>query len=196
MGTKSTIKPETKTVGIGSQILKELGLTEIKLLATPVKYPSLSGFDLEVIGFEQWVKRVFHFQKIKWVDKKITMVASKWTELVQELVKSGIAHLEMLGITNQNCLCSRSMGVSACNSERISSCRWCYCLWSSNQRRDNCWADIWIVAQGLMQIGIDHFVIAFRLIATENLQQAKDRVSPSKLNKGREIAQSLVEMLG
>ena len=53
MGTKSTIKPETKTVGIGSQILKELGLTEIKLLATPVKYPSLSGFDLEVIGFEQ-----------------------------------------------------------------------------------------------------------------------------------------------
>jgi 3,4-dihydroxy 2-butanone 4-phosphate synthase/GTP cyclohydrolase II len=53
MGTKSSIKPETKTVGIGSQILKELGLTEIKLLATPVKYPSLSGYDLEVIGFEQ-----------------------------------------------------------------------------------------------------------------------------------------------
>ena len=53
MGTKSAIKPETKTVGIGSQILKELGLTEIKLLATPVKYPSLSGFDLEVTGFEQ-----------------------------------------------------------------------------------------------------------------------------------------------
>ena len=51
--TKSSIKPETKTVGIGSQILKELGLTEIKLLATPVKYPSLSGFDLEVTGFEQ-----------------------------------------------------------------------------------------------------------------------------------------------
>ena len=25
-GTKSTVKPETKTVGIGSQILKELGL--------------------------------------------------------------------------------------------------------------------------------------------------------------------------
>ena len=53
------------------------------------------------------------------------------------------------------------------------------------------------VAQGLMQIGIDAAKpIAFGLIATENLQQAKDRVSPSKLNKGREIAQSLVEMLG
>ena len=52
-GTKSQLKPETKTVGIGSQILKELGLQKIKLLGTPVKYPSLSGFDLEVTGFEQ-----------------------------------------------------------------------------------------------------------------------------------------------
>ena len=52
-GTPVTVLPETKTVGIGSQILKELGLKKIKLLATPVKYPSLSGFDLEVVGFEQ-----------------------------------------------------------------------------------------------------------------------------------------------
>jgi len=40
-------------VGIGSQILRELGLKKIKLLGAPVKYPSLSGFDLEVMGFEQ-----------------------------------------------------------------------------------------------------------------------------------------------
>ena len=52
-GAKAKVLPETKTVGIGSQILKELGLTKIKLLAAPVKYPSLSGFDLEVVGFEQ-----------------------------------------------------------------------------------------------------------------------------------------------
>ena len=52
-GAKSSVKPETKTVGIGSQILKELGLQQITLLGTPVKYPSLSGFDLEVMGFEQ-----------------------------------------------------------------------------------------------------------------------------------------------
>ena len=37
--------------------------------------------------------------------------------------------------------------------------------------------------------------IAFGLIASENLQQAIERVSSKKLNKGREIAQSLVEML-
>ncbi len=52
-GEQRMIKPETKTVGIGSQILKELGLKKITLLATPVKYPSLSGFDLEVTGFEK-----------------------------------------------------------------------------------------------------------------------------------------------
>ena len=52
-GTQTTIVPETKTVGIGSQILRELGLKKIKLLAAPVKYPSLGGFDLEIIGFEQ-----------------------------------------------------------------------------------------------------------------------------------------------
>ena len=52
-GKKNVPQPETKTVGIGSQILKELGLTKIKLLATPVKYPSISGFDLKVIGFEK-----------------------------------------------------------------------------------------------------------------------------------------------
>ena len=52
-GTQNHLLPETKTVGIGAQILKELGLKKIKLLGTPVKYPSLSGFDLEVTGFEQ-----------------------------------------------------------------------------------------------------------------------------------------------
>ena len=52
-GTKTKVLPETKTEGIGSQILKELGLKKISLLATPVKYPSLSGFELEVVGFEK-----------------------------------------------------------------------------------------------------------------------------------------------
>jgi len=51
-------------------------------------------------------------------------------------------------------------------------------------------------AQGLMQLSINtNKPIGFGLIATENLLQAEERVDPSKLNKGREIAQSLVEML-
>ena len=51
-GAKVSVAPETKTIGIGSQILSELGLTKIRLLATPVKYSSLGGYDLEVVGFE------------------------------------------------------------------------------------------------------------------------------------------------
>ena len=35
------------------QFLAENTPKKIKLLAAPVKYPSLGGFDLELIGFEQ-----------------------------------------------------------------------------------------------------------------------------------------------
>jgi 6,7-dimethyl-8-ribityllumazine synthase len=49
---------------------------------------------------------------------------------------------------------------------------------------------------GLMQVSIDsNKPIGFGLIAAENLSQAQERTNSSKLNKGKEIAQSLVEML-
>ena len=133
------------------------------------------------------------------VDKKITIVASKWnSELVQKLVKSGISHLEMLGVTNLKTVYVPGAWelVHATQTELayadgiiaygvvIRGETTHYELISES------------VAQGLMQISIDAAKpVAFGLIATENLQQAKNRVSPSKLNKGREIAQSLVEML-
>ena len=51
-------------------------------------------------------------------------------------------------------------------------------------------------AQGLMQVSVNmKKPIGFGLIAVENISQAKERTSSSKLNKGKEIAQSLVEML-
>ena len=47
-----------------------------------------------------------------------------------------------------------------------------------------------------MQVSIDaNKQIGFGLIAVENLSQAQERSNSSKLNKGREVAQSLVEML-
>ncbi|MCV6605468.1 MAG: hypothetical protein OIF34_09190, partial [Porticoccaceae bacterium] len=36
-------------VGTGSQILRELGVTKMRLLSAPFKFPALSGFDLEVV---------------------------------------------------------------------------------------------------------------------------------------------------
>lgn len=39
------------TVGTGSQILRDLGITKMRLLSPEVKYSALSGFDLEVVEF-------------------------------------------------------------------------------------------------------------------------------------------------
>ena len=141
----------------------------------------------------------FTFSKDKVnVNKKISLIAAKWNaELVQELVKSGTAHLEALGLTNLKIVyvpgawelvhaaqkeLAHADGVIAFGVV-IRGETTHYELISES------------VAQGLMQISIDSKKpVAFGLIATENLQQAEDRVSSSKLNKGREIAQSLVEM--
>lgn len=42
---------ELRNYGIGSQILVDLGVCKMKLLATPRKMPSMTGFGLEVTGY-------------------------------------------------------------------------------------------------------------------------------------------------
>ena len=44
-------KMDLRTYGIGSQILRDLGVGRMKVLARPRKMPSMSGFDLEITGF-------------------------------------------------------------------------------------------------------------------------------------------------
>jgi 3,4-dihydroxy 2-butanone 4-phosphate synthase/GTP cyclohydrolase II len=44
-------KMDLRTYGIGAQILKELGVTRMKVMAVPRKMPSMVGFDLEVTGY-------------------------------------------------------------------------------------------------------------------------------------------------
>ncbi|MFZ6847272.1 bifunctional 3,4-dihydroxy-2-butanone-4-phosphate synthase/GTP cyclohydrolase II [Undibacterium sp. RuRC25W] len=59
---KALNAPETKPVGraasmdlrnygIGAQILKDVGVGKMKLLANPRKMPSMAGFNLEVVGY-------------------------------------------------------------------------------------------------------------------------------------------------
>jgi 3,4-dihydroxy 2-butanone 4-phosphate synthase / GTP cyclohydrolase II len=43
---------DLRTYGIGAQILKDLGVGKMRLLAMPRKMPSMAGFDLETVGFE------------------------------------------------------------------------------------------------------------------------------------------------
>jgi 3,4-dihydroxy 2-butanone 4-phosphate synthase/GTP cyclohydrolase II len=44
-------KQDLRNYGIGSQILLDLGVRKMKLMATPRKMPSMIGFGLEVTGY-------------------------------------------------------------------------------------------------------------------------------------------------
>jgi 3,4-dihydroxy 2-butanone 4-phosphate synthase / GTP cyclohydrolase II len=44
---------DLRTYGIGAQILKDLQVCKMKLLASPRKMPSMTGFDLEVVGYQE-----------------------------------------------------------------------------------------------------------------------------------------------
>ncbi len=46
-------KMDLRTYGIGAQILRDLGVTRMKVLGAPRKMPSMTGFDLEITGYLQ-----------------------------------------------------------------------------------------------------------------------------------------------
>ena len=47
------LKVDLRTYGIGAQILRDLGVTRMRVLGAPRKMPSMTGFDLEVTGYLQ-----------------------------------------------------------------------------------------------------------------------------------------------
>jgi len=49
---KELTKKSRRVIGAGSQILRDLGLTKIKVLGTPTQYNNISGFNIEIVGFE------------------------------------------------------------------------------------------------------------------------------------------------
>ena len=133
------------------------------------------------------------------VDQKITIVASKWNaELVQELIKSGSAHLEALGISNFKTVYVPGAWELVHAAQRELAHADGVIAFGVVIRGETTHYELISesVAQGLMQVSIkSKKPIAFGLIASENLNQAKERVSPKKLNKGREIAQSLLSLI-
>jgi 3,4-dihydroxy 2-butanone 4-phosphate synthase/GTP cyclohydrolase II len=44
-------KHALRTYGIGAQILRDLKVARMRLLAKPRKMPSMAGFDLQITGF-------------------------------------------------------------------------------------------------------------------------------------------------
>ena len=49
---RRTTKFDMRTYGTGAQILKELGVRRMRLLTSPRKLPSVTGYDLEIVGYE------------------------------------------------------------------------------------------------------------------------------------------------
>jgi 3,4-dihydroxy 2-butanone 4-phosphate synthase/GTP cyclohydrolase II len=43
---------DLRTYGVGAQILRELGVCKMKLLGSPRRMPSMTGYGLEVTGFQ------------------------------------------------------------------------------------------------------------------------------------------------
>lgn len=54
---RSDRSADLRTYGIGAQILRDLGVGRMRLLAAPRKMPSMTGFGLEVIGYADLPKR-------------------------------------------------------------------------------------------------------------------------------------------
>ena len=43
---------DLRTYGVGAQILRDLGVRRMRLLGSPRRMPSMTGYGLEVTGFE------------------------------------------------------------------------------------------------------------------------------------------------
>ena len=49
---RRAVKLDLRTYGVGAQILKDLNVGRMRLLSRPRKMPSMTGYDLEISGFE------------------------------------------------------------------------------------------------------------------------------------------------
>jgi len=50
---QQTTQWDPRSYGIGAQILRDLNVGKMRLLATPHKMPSMIGFGLEVVGYSK-----------------------------------------------------------------------------------------------------------------------------------------------
>lgn len=51
-GSERPVTMDLRTYGVGAQILRELGVQRMKLLGSPRRMPSMTGYGLEVTGFQ------------------------------------------------------------------------------------------------------------------------------------------------
>ena len=49
--SNSALSHQYQTIGVGAQILRDLGVEKMKLLSSPLRFNALSGFNLEVVEY-------------------------------------------------------------------------------------------------------------------------------------------------
>ena len=49
--SSKALSQQYRTIGVGAQILRDVGVQQMRLLSSPLRFNALSGFDLEVVEY-------------------------------------------------------------------------------------------------------------------------------------------------
>ena len=82
---------DVRRIGAGSQILRDLGVYKIALLGSKTRYPSISGFGLEVVKYIEMKKNInLDLQKSDYSESKVLIISTKWNEEVIQSMLDGL----------------------------------------------------------------------------------------------------------
>ena len=49
--SNAALSQQYQTIGVGAQILRDVGVQQMRLLSSPLRFNALSGFNLEVVEY-------------------------------------------------------------------------------------------------------------------------------------------------
>lgn len=140
---------------------------------------------------------------MKWAEIKVAVVAARWNSFVtDEMLEAAVQALRAKGIKDENILTTRCPG----SFEIPLTCKWCL---------EHLKVDGVVAIGAVIRGGTPHFdyvcdavtrgitdlnlssgkPVSFGVLTTDNVEQAKERASEEKGNKGAEAALALCEML-
>ena len=148
------------------------------------------------------IENGFKFEKLsKSVMKKnICIVASKWNDhIVSPMVQESLSYMEKLGLKNINIVrVPGAWEIPYASLKSIDNGAEGIIAFGSIIKGETPHFEIIAntTANALMKLSIEKSIpIANGILATNNIQQAIERSSVEKLNKGKEITQSLLEIM-
>lgn len=140
---------------------------------------------------------------IDWAEINVAVVAARWNSFVtDEMLKAAVQALQSRGIKNENIISMRCPG----SFEIPLTCKWCL---------EHLEVDGVVAIGAVIRGGTPHFdyvcdgvtkgiadlnlssgkPVSFGVLTTDTVEQARERASEEKGNKGAEAALALCEML-